>query len=211
MMDNVILVGFGGHAKSVIDSIERHGQYHIVGYTDIRADKEEKEYAYLGNDSVLQGYYDRGVRNAFITLGYMGEGSQREILFRKLKEIGFHFPVIIDPTAVLARDAAVGEGTFIGKRCVVNSAAQIGKMCIINTGAVIEHESQIDDFSHISVNSTLCGRVSVGAHCFIGANTTIIQGLRIGSKSVIGAGSVVLRDVRPGETVYGTVKNPAED
>ncbi len=206
-MDDIVLVGFGGHAKSVIDSIEKLNCYHIVGYTDVDSSKEYRGCQYLGCDDVLQKYYNKGIRNAFITLGYMGKGKQRELLYKKLKEIGFQLPVIIDPSAVLADDVSIEEGTFVGKKCVINSAAKVGKMCIINTGATIEHENLIGDFTHISVNSTLCGNVSVGPHCFIGANATIIQNIKIGSESVVGAGSIVLRDILSNEIVYGVRKN----
>ncbi len=30
-MEDIILVGFGGHAKSVADTIEQSGQFHIAG------------------------------------------------------------------------------------------------------------------------------------------------------------------------------------
>ena len=34
-MDDIILVGAGGHAKSIIDSIEKNNCYRILGFTDI--------------------------------------------------------------------------------------------------------------------------------------------------------------------------------
>lgn len=205
-MNDIVLVGFGGHAKSVIDSIEKNKGYHIVGYTDINSNKDYKDYRYLGCDNILQDYYDKGVRYAFVTLGYMGKERLRDSLYKKLKEIGYQLPIIVDPTAILASDVIIGEGTFIGKKCVVNSASRVGRMCIINTGAILEHESRIDDFTHISVNTTVCGNVSVEDHCFIGANSTIIQNLKIGSRSVVGAGSVILRDISSDEKVCGVAK-----
>ena len=33
-MEDIVIVGFGGHAKSIADCIERMGKYRIVGYTD---------------------------------------------------------------------------------------------------------------------------------------------------------------------------------
>ena len=33
-MEELVLIGFGGHAKSMADSIEKAGIYHIAGYTD---------------------------------------------------------------------------------------------------------------------------------------------------------------------------------
>lgn len=202
-MEEIILVGFGGHARSVIDSIESGNQYHILGYTDFCTAKEDGKYKYLGNDEVLREYYERGIRYAFISLGYMGKGNLREKIYEQLRKIGYKFPAIVDKTAVLANDVRVGEGAFIGKKCVVNANSSIGKMCIINTGAVIEHDNWIGDFSHISVNSTLCGMVSIGNHSFIGANSTVIQEVSIGEKSIVGAGAVVTDDLPKGCTAVG--------
>ena len=205
-MEDIVLVGFGGHAKSVIDSIERAKKFHIIGFTDIVAQKEYRGYKYLGNDDVLQKYFDEGIKCAAVTLGYMGTGKIRDYLYYRLKRIGFCLPVIIDSSSVLAEDVIIKEGTFVGKNCVINSASEIGSMCIINTGAVIEHESYVGDFSHVSVNATLCGSVMLGEHCFVGANSTIIQNVRVESECIIGAGSVVLGDVAIGQKVFGIVK-----
>ena len=76
-------------------------------------------------------------------------------------------------------------------------------MCIINTRAVVEHENLIGDFSHISVNSVLCGNVNIGNHVFIGANSTIIQGKEVSSNSIVGAGSIVLDNVSEKSKIYG--------
>ena len=68
----------------------------------------------------------------------------------------------------------LGEGIFIRKRPVLNSDVKVGNMCIINTGAIIEHESYIGDFSHISIGVILCGNVFINKNVFIGANSIII-------------------------------------
>ncbi|MEY8509748.1 acetyltransferase [Lachnospiraceae bacterium 42-17] len=205
-MDDIILVGAGGHAKSIIDSIEKNNCYRILGFTDIMHVDKYRGYPYLGNDDILNKYFEKGVKYAFITLGFLGGASNiRTLLYEKLKNIGYKLPVIIDPSAIIASDVKIGEGSFIGKGCIVNSAAHVEEMCIINTGAVIEHDNEIGSYSHISVNSTLCGNVTVGSYTFIGANATIIQGKNIGSKSIIGAGSIILRDIFPAEKVYGVV------
>jgi len=34
-MENIILAGYGGHARSVADCIERQGKFNIIGYTDL--------------------------------------------------------------------------------------------------------------------------------------------------------------------------------
>lgn len=186
-MENIVLVGFGGHAKSVADSIERQGKFSIIGYTDFAEHKSK--YPYLGTDDVLPDIFKKGTVNACICVGYLGKGNVREKLYLKLKEIGFCLPVILDPSAVVSDSAVIHEGTFIGKLCVLNADAVIGKCCIINTGAVIEHESVIGDFSHISVGTILCGQVKVGRGAFVGANATVIQCRDVNEYEIVPAGS----------------------
>lgn len=188
-MEDIVLVGFGGHAKSVADCIEREGKYHIVGYTDLQ--EADSQYVYLGTDDKLQAIFDSGVKNAAVGIGYMGKGAVRQHLYAELKEIGFTLPVIADPSAILSSTAVVGEGTFIGKCAVVNAEANIGKLAIINTKALVEHECVIGDYAHVAVGAILCGQVKVGEAAFIGANATVIQCREIKDKTVVPAGATI--------------------
>lgn len=192
-MENIILVGYGGHAKSVVDCIKRQKKYNIIGYTDIKDNK--CEYKYCGTDDMLTPLYKSGIKNAVICIGYLGKGILRERLYHILKEIGYNLPVIVDPTAIVSESARIHEGTFIGKNSVINAEASIGCCCIINTGAIVEHECQIGDFTHISVGSVLCGQVNVGKACLVGANATIIQCISIADRTVVPAGEVVRRQL----------------
>lgn len=202
-MNDIILLGIGGHAHSVIDSIEQARQYCIAGFLDTKEnlDKEYRGYHVLGTDDMLETYYQKGIRNAFVTVGYLGKGSVRQKLYAELKRIGYTIPNIIDKRAVLAKNVYMGEGIYIGKQAVVNANANIGSMCIINTGAIIEHDCSIGDMAHIAVGTVLCGNVQIGKSTFVGANATIIQGRKIGEHCVIGAGEVVKRDTGDNETI----------
>lgn len=200
-MEDIVLIGGGGHALSVADAIMNGKTYEIVGYTDLY--DAHSNLRYLGTDDILESLYKNGVINAAITVGYLGKSNIRDRLYKMAKQAGFRLPKIIDPSAVVSDSADVGEGIFIGKKAVVNAGAKIGKMCIINTGAIIEHNNQIGDYSHIAVGAALCGDVCVGEHTLIGANATIIQGVKIGMNTIIGVGSVVLGDVPGNSRVVG--------
>ena len=203
-MEKIILLGIGGHAHSVVDSIEGEGKYSVYGFLDMKDREGERyrEHKVVGTDDLLESYFNKGIKNAFVTVGYLGKGDIRNRLYLQLKKIGFNIPTIVDRTAVIAKDVTLGEGTFVGKRAVVNSAAEIGKMCIINTSTVIEHDCKVGDFSHISVGSALCGSVQVGKESFIGANATIIQGKTIGNKCIIGAGTTIRKNVEDNYMVW---------
>jgi sugar O-acyltransferase (sialic acid O-acetyltransferase NeuD family) len=188
-MESLVIVGFGGHAKSVADCIEREGKYNIIGYTDV--EEHHSKYDYLGNDDVLQMVFNSGVKNAAVGVGYLGKGSIRNKLYDLLKKIGYNLPVIKDPSSIISESAIIGEGTFIGKAAIVNAEATIGKMAIVNTKALIEHECIVGDFTHIAVGAILCGQVKVGNSVLVGANATVIQCRSIESKSIVPAGAVL--------------------
>lgn len=207
-MDNIILLGIGGHAHSVIDSIEQAGKYRIIGFFDREEMQGEsyRNYPVLGVDADMERYYEKGVRNAFVTIGFMGHGEIRERLYRRLKDVGYKVPNIIDETAVISGNTELADGIFVGKNAVINANAKIGKMCIINTGAIIEHDCRVGDFSHVAVGSVLCGGVIVGKNTLIGANATVIQQKTVGDNCIIGAGTTIRKDVEDKHMVRDSEK-----
>ena len=190
----------GGHAKSVVDVIEREHKYEIAGYVvnDYTATSDSR-YPVLGSDADLHTLFRQGIQNVAVGIGYLGKSDLRKSLYIKLKEIGYKLPVVCDPSAIVASGVTVGEGTFIGKGAVLNTDSNIGRMCIINTGAIIEHDCQVGNFSQISVGTVLCGEVLVGNETFIGANATIIQGRKVEDCCIVGAGEVIRKNVKNGK------------
>lgn len=188
-MEDIILVGFGGHAKSIADSIERGKKYKIFGYTELK--KTDSKYKYLGTDEVLEDYYKKGIRNVFICQGYLGKGNLRNELYNYVKKIGYKIPIIIDPSSIISSSVTIDEGTFVGKGVIINAEAKIGKMCIINTKALIEHECKIGDFTHVAVGAIICGQVEIEKNAFVGANATIIQCRKINEGTIVPAGETI--------------------
>lgn len=195
-MEKIILIGSGGHAHSVVDSIENQSKYEIIGFTENQKNDDNfnyRGYKVIGDDSDLKSIYDSGIKSAFVCIGYLGKGNLRQRLYNKIKNIGFKIPNIIDPTSILADDVILGEGNFIGKKTIINSNTVIGDMNIINTGAIIEHDCKIGDFTHISVSSVLCGGVICGNSCMVGANATIVQNVNLDDNSFVKSSSLVKR------------------
>lgn len=207
-MDSIILLGIGGHAHSIVDSIESSNEYSICGFLDVseKIGEQYRGYKVIGTDDLLEDFFQRGIRNAFVSIGFLGTGNIRNILYERIKAVGFHLPNIVDRTAVIAKDVIMGEGNFVGKAAIINSASQIGNMCIINTGAIVEHDCSVRDFSHVSVGSVLCGDVHVGQSSFIGANATVIQGKNIGDNCIVGAGTTIRKDMKDNQMAWSAEK-----
>lgn len=199
----LLLIGGGGHCRSVLDSVLRMGTFDEVGIVDFDKSASALGIPVVGSDDDLPDLLRNGWTHAFISVGSVGSTALRRKLYQLAKDTGFIIPSIIDPSAQIAGGTVIDEGAFIGKLAVVNTCSEIGKCAIINTGAVIEHDCRIGDFAHISPGGVLCGQVTVGADSHIGAGAVVRQQTSIGSRSIVGAGSVVVKDIPENVTAYG--------
>ena len=199
----LVLIGGGGHCKSVLDTLIKLNSYSEIVVTDCNIPVGVRILGcrVVGHDGMLSQLFGKGYKNAFITIGSIKSTNKRRDAFVRTKKIGFQFPAIIDPNAVVASSASIAEGVFIGKNAIVNADVVIGKMAIINTGAIVEHDCQIGEFTHIAVGAVVCGNAVIENNVLIGANAVVIQGVKIGRNSIIGAGSVVIHDVPENSTV----------
>jgi len=62
----------------------------------------------------------------------------------------------------------------------------------------------------IKPGATICGRVTVCEHCFIGSNATIRDNLKISNQSLVGAGAFIDSDTEP-HSVYMPAKSAKID
>ena len=205
MKRGILLIGGGGHCKSVLNSLIKSNIYDMIGIVEKNDSLDDANMAakVVGTDDDLPNLKEMGYTDAFITVGSIGDTGLREKLYKKIKSFGFSVPVIADDTAIIAEGTNIGEGTYIGKGVIINSDVCIGKCSIVNSGAIIEHECVIGDYVHISPGSTLCGGVKVDNRSHIGAGAVVIQNIFIGEQVLIGAGSVVVNNVKSNTVAYG--------
>lgn len=210
MNKNLLLIGGGGHCKSIIDSVLKQELFTKIGVIDKRENigKSILGIPVIGCDDDLPNLYQNGYTNAFITLGSIGNPSLRIKLFKIIKDIGFEVPNIIDSNAVISKNINLQEGIYIGKNAVINAGSVIEQCAIINTGSIVEHDCSIGEFSHIAPGSILCGEVHVGAHTHVGAGSVVRQQVKIGARTLIGMGSIVLKDIPENVIAYG---NPCKE
>lgn len=190
--EKIVLVGGGGHCKSVIEVIEAEGKFYIVGIVDKKKRKgtELSGYKIIGDDSDLI-YIRREVDYALVTIGHIYDVKPRIYAFDKLKELRFKIPCIISPYSYVSARVEVGEGTVIMHKSYVGPDVEIGRNCIINTGAIVEHDCKIGDHCHISTGAILNGGVEVGDRVFIGSRAVIKEYVKIPSDTFVKAGSLI--------------------
>ncbi len=196
MKHSIILIGGGGHCKSVIDVIELHQTYEIAGIIDQDSmiGSEISNYKIIGSDIDLP-LISKTYSNFMITVGQIKSNAIRTKIFENLQPLKINMPVIVSPLGHVSDISQIGDGTIIMHFAIVNSHAKVGKNCIINSRALIEHDCIIGDHTQISTGAIVNGNVKVGNHCFIGSGAILVQGIEIPDHTIIAAGAVVTKSI----------------
>ncbi|MEN6318279.1 MAG: acetyltransferase [Syntrophaceae bacterium] len=200
----VIVLGAGGHAKVLMDVLLVN-RITVLGMTDARPEKAGSRIMgipVIGNDDVLIQYPPDTIE-LVNGIGSAGNPEKRIRIFETYKARGYHFTTVIHPSAIIAADVAVGEGTQIMAGSIIQPGCRIGVNAILNTGVVVDHDCQIGDHVHLAPGVVLSGDVKVGDQSHIGTAAAVIQGVSIGMLARIGAGAVVVRDIPSGVKAIG--------
>ena len=192
----LILIGGGGHCKSVIEVAESAG-YEIKGILDM-PDEVGKDvlpgHKVIGTDDEIPQYVEEC--DFVITIGFIKNPALRIKLYNKVKAAGGRLATIIASTAYVSKYAELGEGTVIMHHAFVNAGAKIGDNCIINTFVNIEHDAEVGNQCHISTGTMVNGECKIGENCFIGSQSVCANCIEIASDIIVGAGSVVRKSIR---------------
>ncbi len=191
----LILIGGGGHCKSVIEVAESAG-YEIKGILDM-PDEVGKDvlpgHKVIGTDDEIPQYVEKC--DFVITVGFIKNPALRIKLYNKVKAAGGRLATIIASTAHVSKYAELGEGTVIMHQAFVNAGAKIGDNCIINTFVNIEHDAEVGNQCHISTGTMVNGECKIGENCFIGSQSVCANCIEIASNIIVGAGSVVRKSI----------------
>ena len=198
----LILVGGGGHCKSVIEAAESVGR-EIKGILDLPKyfGDECLGYRIIGMDSDIPMYTHEC--EFIVTLGFITNPEHRINLHKLIEDAGGTFGTVIASTAQVSRHTEIAPGSVVLHNANINAGAKIGKGCIINTGANIEHDAYIGDYCHVSTGAMVNGDSRIGEASFIGSGAVIANVITIVNNTVIGAGSVVCSNIKDSGTYVG--------
>lgn len=200
----VLIWGASGHAKVVAFIIRAEGRYDVAGFIDdVSPGRDghlfEGSRVYASREA-MDSLLAQGVRHGLVAIG---NNDVRFRLADEMRRRGLTLARATHPSAVVADDVGVGEGTVVAAGCVVHPGTRLGENVIVNTAAVIDHDGVIGDGAHVAPGCVLAGHVQVGRLSFIGAGSVIRDGVSIGERVTVGAGSVVIDSLPDGVTAYG--------
>ena len=194
----LILWGAGGHAKVVLEAIDR-SQFKTTGcVVDVEVVENQLDSIPIHYVEAPIDWFEQCACTVFVTIG---DNNVRRNCIIKLMDRKLPIPTIISKSAYVSSTTKIGVGSFVGHHAIVNAAVTAGVGCIVNSGAIVEHDCRIGDYSHVSPGAVLGGNVHIGLGSLVGLGARVLPGVKIGDNTIIGAGSVVTKDV-PSDQVY---------
>src|SRR3990167_9319315 len=201
----IYILGAGGHAKVLLECLQKNPEIKIGGFLEV----DEK---LIGQSIFGVPIYEQNKKLAEVYsesivlangIGSIDLSTLRRKQFETFKKQGYDFYSFCHPTCYYSHDVLLEEGVQLLARSTVLTGTRIGYNTIINTSASIDHDCDIGNHVHIAPGVVLSGGVTVGDNCHIGTGAKIIQGIKIGENVVIAAGAVVISDVPAHSRVAG--------
>jgi len=184
-----LIIGAGGHGRSVAEAAELSGAFAVVGFLDDSLPAGE---AVLGA-SVLGPVLSMVNHCALFdrVIVAIGNNRLRETIVDQIEAARFEMATVIHPRAFVSPRAVVGKGSTVMACAVLGTEAKLGVGTIVNCAAVVDHHAQVEDFGHLGVNASMAGGSILGRGAWMQAGSALGYGV------VIPAGGVL----RPGEAV----------
>ncbi|MCT8175259.1 acetyltransferase [Variovorax sp. CY25R-8] len=188
-MQRLLIIGTGGHGRSVAEAFLQRGDYVLVGFLDdaVESGQHVWDWPVLGTTAALTACRD-WTDAVFVAIG---NNKLRETLYTRVKAQGLRLATVIHPAAVVSPRAVVGEGSAIMAGAVVGTGARLGEGVIVNCGAVIDHDCTVEPFAHLGVNAGMAGNSVLGRRALMPVGSMLAPGVRIDADRVL----------HPGETV----------
>ena len=202
MSRSVVIVGFGGHGRALVDALVASGRT-ILGVLDLDPGSVQgTDFAWMGDGAAPRGEDPAGIELVH-GVGHVGDATLRQRLAEEASAAGFTFATVVHPSAVVSPGAVLYEGAQVMAGAVVQTGARIGAFAIVNSGAVVDHDCCVGAYSHVAPGAALSGGVTLGRGSLVGTGAAVIQGISIGAGAIVGAGAAVVQDVEAGATVVG--------
>jgi len=207
----IVVMGAGGHGRSVADALELQMPGRLAGFVDDETSligTTVIEYPVLGTREWL--WEQAQCQNVSVAIG-LGTSSVRRQFMAECETHGVRVLTVVHPTAVVAKSAHIGDGAVAMARAVISANAHVGRGAIIGTAATIEHDVEVGDFALVGPNVVTGGGAQIGDGALIGLNVQILPGIAVGNETTVGAGSIVCRNLPDHVVALGSPARPTRE
>ena len=185
----LLIVGAGGHGRSVAEAVLASGTFEVAGFLDDAAPASTlvSGYLVLGTTDDVSAYRTQ----ADVAIVAIGNSALREALSNRLMAAGYELATVMHPRAIVSPSAVVGQGSAIMAGAIVGTEARLGCGVIVNCGAVVDHDAQVQDYSHLGVNACISGGSALGRSAWMQAGSALGYGVKVADGVVLPPGSAL--------------------
>ena len=151
MQKDLIIIGAGAHAKTVLEVVQMQGVYAVKGFCADKmaiGEKVFRDYSILDN-TMLSNLISDGSTFFIVAIG---DNKARQLFFENASK-KFKPAIVIHPKASISSSSFIGEGSVVLANAVISSSTIIGKNTIVNAGVVFDHDCKIGKNVHLSVGT----------------------------------------------------------
>lgn len=183
----LLVVGAGGHGRSVAEAAELSGRFDLVGFLDDSLSAGETVLGLTVLGPVTSMAQHMAVAAQAIVA--IGNNAVREKLMQQLTEAGFERATVVHPRAFVSPSAVLGKGSAVMAGAILGTQARLGVGSIVNCGAVVDHHATVEDFGHLGVNASMAGGTVLGRGAWMQAGSALGYGVKVGAGEVLMPGS----------------------
>lgn len=191
-MSSLLIIGSGGHGKSVLDCALSTNRYDEVVF----ASNEERPVPVPGfkilDERELSYSYIRGHFNAVIVA--IGDNAVRLRKTERLLAEGIPMPPLVHDAAYVSPLARLGAGTVVLASAVVNAFASVGMACVVNSSAVVEHDCVLENGVHLSPGAIIAGGCVIGRETWICSASGVADHVSMAPLCTLAGGSYLRSD-----------------
>ncbi len=207
-MKELIIVGGGGMGRSLYciaqGCLGYDVDFTIKGFID---DNVHSLDGYEGYPLVLGTIDDYQIKPDDVFVCSIGNTKTRKEICEKLIERGAKFHTLIQKSAIIHKNAIIGEGSIVADYALVGADATIGINALIQPYAVVGHDCLIGDYVRIDTHVVCVGGIEIKEAATIHTGAVVSHKVVVGEQAVVAANSFVIKKVNPDTTVWG---NPAK-
>lgn len=194
----LVIVGAGGHGREVLwlakNINELRPTFRILGFCDDRPKLKGTEFSgfpVMGTPEQV----DAELADKPQFLVGVGDNAIRRRLAERVEALGWEPGTLIDPSAVVAKDATIGPGCYVGVVANISPTAVIGRHVIVHNQSSVGHDTEMGDYSQVAPGGRVLGHVHIGEGGYLGSNSVVCTKKNVGAYAVLGACSFAITDI----------------
>jgi sugar O-acyltransferase (sialic acid O-acetyltransferase NeuD family) len=178
----LLVIGAGGHGRSVAEAAELSGYFEVVGFLDdsLPVGEAVMGVPLLGHVASIAQYRARADQ----VIVAIGNNVVREKLMLQLVAVDFNLATVLHPRAIVSPSAVLGVGAVVMAGAIVGTEARLGMGSIVNCGAVVDHHATVEDFGHLGVSASMAGGTVLGRGAWMQAGSALGYGVKVAAGEV---------------------------